>query len=117
MTKKEERRKEKRTSIDGIFEIEDEYYKEMLGTLVDISPKGLRIKGKEPIEVNDEVRLRISLPEMILGQNSVSVTAVCVWSKPDSESSTWFSGFEFYRVSQKASSLILGLILETSKTG
>ena len=111
----QERRKEKRTSITAVFEVEDAYHDDKIGTLVDISPKGLRIKGDEPIEVNDELRLRIHLPMRILGKNSIGVTAVCVWSKPDAATEKWLSGFEFYRVSQEASSLILGLILETQK--
>ena len=113
----QERRKEERTSVNSIFEVEDAYYKDKLGNLVDISPKGLRIRGSEQIDVNDELRLRILLPMRIFGKNKIDITAVCVWSKPDSDAQYWLSGFEFYRVSQEASNLILGLILETKKAG
>jgi len=110
-----ERRKETRTSIDRTIDVLDEDYREKLGTLEDISPSGLRIRGKEPVEVYDELRVLITLPGPILGKKSISVTAVCVWSKPDSEPEYWLSGFEFAHVSQAAASLVLGLILEIQK--
>jgi hypothetical protein len=82
---------------------------------VDISPKGLRIRGEVPVEVNDELRLAIHLKERILGKKNIHVTAVCVWSRQDEGEERWQSGFEFYRVTQEAASLVLGLILETNR--
>ncbi len=49
----EERRREARTVIDQIVAVEDETYGEVLGTLVDLSPQGLRIAG-EFIEVGHQ---------------------------------------------------------------
>jgi c-di-GMP-binding flagellar brake protein YcgR len=108
-----ERRREERTLINSHIQVENDEFDEKMGVLVDISPRGLRIRGEEPVEINEDIKLRLCLPEKILGKRTIRPTAVCVWSKPDSESGQWISGFEFYRVSQQDSSLIIGLILET----
>ena len=112
----EERRQEERTAIGGSIDVEDEYFNEKIGTLVDISPRGLRMKGVEPVEVNVDYRLRLRLTEQILGKKTIRVVAVCVWSQQDPGSEIWQSGFHFKRVSENDSSLILGLVLETKRT-
>jgi len=112
----QERRKEKRISIiRKDVDILDRDYNEKIGTLVDISPKGLRMRGPESFEVDDQLNLQLRLPERILGRNSINLVAECVWCKPDENPNYWLSGFEFYSVSQDDSSVIIGLILETEK--
>ena len=108
----EERRREARTAIHQTITVEDEVYKEALGTLADISPRGLRVSG-EPAEVGDEMRLSLVLPEPIFGKHSISVTALCVWCRQEEGTNQWLSGFEFSQVSREDTSLILGLILES----
>ena len=113
----EERRKEKRTSIAGRIDVVDVQYDENIGTLVDISPKGLRLKGAEPIEAYDQLKLQLGLPDRIFGKKTIDVVAICMWCEPDAEENRWLCGFEFSNVSQEDSSTIIGLILETEKSG
>jgi hypothetical protein len=108
----EERRREQRTTVTRTITVEDAVYKDILGVLTDLSPQGLRIFGADPIEVGDELRLRLSLPEPVFGKNAIIVTAVCVWSKCDAASGQWLSGFQFSEVSRDAANLILGLLLD-----
>ena len=111
-----ERRRDERTPVRGTISVTDEYFDEQIGILVDISPKGLKIKGTVPIEVNDDMKLVLQLPEQILGTRHIHLTAQCVWSKPRDDSDEWLSGFEFCHISQKDSSTVIGLILETKNT-
>ena len=112
----QERRKEERISISANIEVVDRLYDERIGILMDISPRGIRIKAEDPIEAYEEIKLRLLLPKKILGQKSISATATCVWCKPDDEPDRWQVGFEFYKVSQQDASAIIGLILETKRT-
>ena len=111
-----ERRKEGRTPIALSIDVEDEYFNEKIGKLVDISPKGLRTIGPDPIEVNDELKLCLHLPEQILGKRTIRLTAECVWSMQEPETGHWLNGFEFSSVSEHNSSLIIGLIMENRET-
>ncbi len=112
----EERRTEERAAIGSTVEVEDEYFDEKLGTLVDISPRGLRLVGDEELELNVDYRLRLRLPEQILGKRTIRLVAMCVWSRLEPDTGKWQNGFRFTRVSDKDSSLIIGLILETKGT-
>ena len=111
-----ERRKEKRVSIYSHVDVIDREYDEKIGILIDISPKGLRVKGPEPIEVSDHVKIRLRLPERIFGKKAIDLVAECMWSNPDTDPQYWQSGFEFYDVSQEDSGAIIGLIIETEKS-
>ena len=112
----DERRKEKRTSIYGHVDVINRDYDEKVGTLIDISPKGLRIKGEEQIEVNEYFNLLLRLPDKIFGKRTITVIAQCVWSQRTADTYYWLSGFEFFEVSQDDRSAIIGLILEAEKT-
>ena len=111
-----ERREEKRISVAERIDVINENYNEKIGTLVDISPKGLRINGPEEMPLDEDMHLCLRLPTQILGKRTIRVVAVSVWSKREPEQENWQSGFEFYRVSEHDSSLIIGLILEIQKT-
>jgi c-di-GMP-binding flagellar brake protein YcgR len=113
----QERRKETRISIGHTVDVLDADYGEVIGKLVDISPKGLRIRGPEPVETCTELRLQLRLTERIFGHTTIGLAAVCVWSRPDEESGRYLNGFEFSRVSQEAGNLILGLILDHRQAG
>lgn len=112
----DERRREKRTPVELDIDVIDWKYNEIVGKLIDISPRGIRVRGEEPIELYDEIHIQLNLPMRILGKKSVNAVAVCMWSKPDEDDSSLHdSGFEFHQVSQEDSSVIIGLIMELEK--
>jgi c-di-GMP-binding flagellar brake protein YcgR len=110
-----EKRKECRTIITDEVLVFDADYNEKLGKLVDISPKGLRIKGNNQIEINEELKLRLQLETHIFGKNVISLYARCLWFKQDEETDSFFSGFEFCQVSQEDSNIIMGFILNSQR--
>jgi hypothetical protein len=111
----DDRREEKRTAVYSHIDVINKDYDEKIGTLVDISPKGLRIKSEEQIDVNEYLNLLLRLPDKIFGKRTISLIAQCVWSQRDTDPIYWSSGFEFFEVSQDDRSAILGLILEAEK--
>jgi len=111
----QERREEKRVSVFGDIEVVDKDEDEPIGRLVDISPKGLRIKGQVSIEVNEFVDLLLRLPERIFGKKDISVVAQCLWTNPDTDPNYITSGFRIHEVSQVDINTIIGLILEAQK--
>ena len=112
----DERRKEQRTEVDSGIEVSDGETGEKIGNLIDISPKGLRIKGEEPIEIYDHIKLVARLNEKIFGRTTITAYGQCIWSQSDTESDQWISGFEFYEVSHEDSNTIIGFILESKNT-
>lgn len=112
----DERRTEKRTAVYSHIDVVNKDYDEKMGTLVDISPKGLRVKGEERVEVNEYYNLLLRLPDKIFGKRTISLVAQCVWSQLDADPNYWLTGFEFFEVSQDDRSAVIGLILEAEKT-
>lgn len=110
-----ERRREPRSEIKERIKIIDCEYDEKIGNLVDISPRGIRIKGNNPVETHERFQLKIVLNNKILGESEIVVYATCLWTREGDGPSPWLSGFEFYEVSQKASSTIIGFILEQNQ--
>ncbi len=112
----DERRKEKRTLVYSHVDVINKDYDEKVGMLVDISPKGLCIKGEAQIDVDEYFNLLLRLPDKIFGKKTISAIARCVWSQRAADPYYWSSGFEFFEVSQDDRSAIIGLILESEKT-
>jgi hypothetical protein len=111
-----ERRKEKRVLFYSHIEIIDQESGQVIGKLLDASAKGLRMQGSQQIDLFDHVSMQLRMPEKILGRNTISMIAECIWSRPAPDDSQYRqSGFEIYEISQQDSSMLIGLLLEAEK--
>ncbi len=106
-----EKRKEKRTDAKDVVTILDGENGEALGTLVNISPCGIGIRGEVKLHTDEERELLLLLDKPIFGEKRIHIDAQCAWSRNDSDTSYYLSGFEFTDVSPEDANLILGFIM------
>ena len=111
-----ERRKERRGEIKSVVNVINSEDGENIGILVDISPSGMRISGKEAVDIGRKMELILVLPTKIFGKNRIDVEVRCIWSNHNPDTQCYQSGFEFVEVSQEDTNTIIGLIMEQDKT-
>ena len=107
-----ENRREKRTEIKNTVTVLNDENGYDLGILVNISPQGLGIKGEVEHHIGDEFEMILILDKAIFGAKRIFVDAKCVWTRADTDSSSYLSGFEFTHVSSEDANIILGFIME-----
>jgi hypothetical protein len=66
----------------------------LLGNLVDISTRGIMLVSDNPLPVNEDVLLRMVLPDNVEGSREVEFEAVSRWCKNDINPDFFDTGFE-----------------------
>ena len=99
-------RREAAESIQ-VYEIDS---KSPIGLIVDMSAKGMKLKGERPMDINQIYYCRIPLNPGINGHDEVFVDAECRWCKEDGEGNAFRSGYLLRYPSPKDAELIRALI-------
>lgn len=81
-----------------------------LGRIVDMSAKGMKLKGDNPVDINQMYYFRIPLKPGINGYKEVFVDAECRWCKQIGENGAYNSGYLLRYPSPKDAELIRSLI-------
>jgi PilZ domain len=90
-----ERRRLKRQNISYYLAIKDNQTDKIIGHLVDISPAGLLMDSKVPIQTNDSYDLHLDFMEAIGGKAWLDFTARSIWCHPDPiQPYMYYAGFE-----------------------
>ncbi|MCK5071194.1 MAG: PilZ domain-containing protein [Desulfocapsa sp.] len=89
-----EKRGGRRRHLVFYLRIFDGMSSRVLGHLMDISPGGLMLLSDEPIEVNEEHRLRMRLPKDVSGNKEIMFEAVSRWCRPDESPEFFVTGFQ-----------------------
>ena len=90
-----ERRRLNRRNISYYMPVMDSVTQKIIGHLVDISPAGLLMDSKVPIQTNQHFHLHLDLMEDIYGKASLDFTARSIWCHPDPiQPYMYYAGFE-----------------------
>lgn len=84
--------------------------REILGHLVDISPKGIMLICDNPVAVNTAFRLRMCLPNRMPDHNEIIFSAISRWCKSDADPNFYLAGFQLEDLEPTLSRLIATLI-------
>ena len=76
---------------------------EYIGSVSDISPRGMRIVSIVEYEKGKRNKFKLHLPEESILGSTIVIEGRCRWTKPGEEDKTFESGFEF--VGQVASGI------------
>ena len=82
----------------------------ILGHLVDISEKGIMLICDNPIEVNEDYRLRMRLPNQMKDRDEILFSATSRWCKSDANPDFYLVGFQIYDLEPTTRDLINTLI-------
>ena len=91
----EDKRSLKRVEPYYYLRVFDGDTKEYVGSVIDISKKGMKLISERPFSANSVYRLRLPLPEDSIFGDSMKVEARACWSTPLKQSTGYETGFEF----------------------
>lgn len=94
-----EQRSEKRRELFYYLQVYDGVSRLMIGHMANLTKKGLMLVSRDPLNAQEEYRLRIRFPDRIGRRNELLVSAVCRWCRKDVNPETFVAGFQFQDLS------------------
>lgn len=108
----DEKRKLKRKHLRHQLMIFDRNTDELTGYLLDITPEGIMLTTKNPIEVGATFNLRMALPDKIRGSRQVVFDALSVWCRKEAVTDFFKTGLEVLEITNEDAETIQLLIKE-----
>jgi len=106
----ENRRKIDRHYLLSFMCVSDATTNQPIGDLVDITLRGARIVGQEPIPEGQAMRLRLALSSEITEKPFIEFPARSRWCLPDIDPSRYNIGFEILELSPEDSAILQKII-------
>ena len=100
----------KRRHLIYYLEVFNENNDELLGHVVDITTKGIKLIGKRPIKSKQEFSLHMKLPEEYFAGGLLKFDAVSLWSNKDVNPDFMVTGFQTLNLDKEAAKTIKKLI-------
>ena len=100
----------KRRHLIYYLEIFDEDSGELLGHLVDITTRGIKLVGKKALAINRDYRMRMTLPEGYFKENVIHFEGRALWSGNDVNPDFYDTGFEVANLAKDVRKIIIKLI-------
>jgi len=106
----DERRKLKRRHIMFYSRVFNRKTGQLLGYLGNLTPEGVMLISENPMEVDEEVLLRLDLPEDIYGKSILNLRSQSVWCRPDIDPNFYTTGFQLIDVDKDDMEIIEQII-------
>ena len=107
----EERRKLPRKYLMAYSSVYDQSTGKLLGYLCDLTLDGLMVIGKENLEVDQGIEIRIDLPEIpLFSEQYLQIQARVIWIKPDLDPRLNNIGLNFLELPEEKKPLIKQII-------
>jgi hypothetical protein len=101
-----EKRKSRRIVAPEALPVKDSETRVTLGFLCDLSIGGMMIIGDGPFVVNKPRRIKIILPQRIMGTRHLELEAICRWKAKTPARGGFNAGYEFAALTQEQELLI-----------
>ncbi len=90
---------------------------EILGHLIDISEKGIKLICDRPIQENKEYSLRMRLPNQMKEQDEIIFPATSRWCKADVNPDFYLVGFQIDTLEPAVRELVAALLRDFAQNG
>ena len=110
-----ERRNINRLKLFYYLRVYDRATRDSVGSVVDISPLGMKMIGDKYFLPDSVGNLSILLPEGSILGDSLEIDARCRWSKENKEDGSFESGFEFVTKADSGVFVVKALIDDLQK--
>lgn len=107
-----DKRKDRRRNIIYYLRIFDRDTDQMIGQLVDITTRGMKVVSVHPVEPGARYSLRMLLPEEIDRKKHITFEVESMWCKRDVNPNYFTIGFEFLDISSDDVNVIKALIYD-----
>lgn len=104
------KRKDRRRSIIYYLRVFDRDTDRMIGQLVDITTRGMKLVSVHPVELGTRYSLRMLLPEEINRRKHLVFEVECMWCKRDVNPNYFTIGFEFLDIGSDDVEIVQTLI-------
>ncbi|BHH81815.1 PilZ domain-containing protein [Desulforhopalus sp. 52FAK] len=101
-----------RKSLVFYLRVFDGLSNKILGHLIDISEKGVLLRTDEPVQPNENHRLRIRLPAVIRERHEVVLNGTSRWCRQDVVQGHYLAGFQVYDVDASTKRVVQKLIVD-----
>ena len=105
-----DRRKTVRRYLLYYARIYDPTSRQLVGNLVDITPRGIMVLSPKPFEVGKLHHLQMELTEEVSQQPLMDLTAIARWSHPDIDPHLYNTGFELVEIKPEENETIQRII-------
>ncbi len=110
-----ERRNLDRLKLFYYLRVYDRTSQELKGSVVDISPKGMRLISDTEMKTDTIYFFKILLPEGSIFGDSMAIDARCRWCNEDHANKSFESGFEFVTTAGSSVYVVKALIEDLHK--
>ena len=101
-----------RKSLVFYLRVFDGLSNKILGHLIDISEKGVLLRTDEPVQPNENHRLRIRLPAVIRERHEVVLNGTSRWCKQYLGQDHYLAGFQVYDIDAPTKKVVQKLIID-----
>ncbi len=115
--KKKELRQDDRWYLVFYLRVFDGMSRKIFGHLIDISENGIMLISDNPVEVNEDYRLRMRLPNQMKDRDEIIFSATSRWCKSDANPDFYLIGFQIHDLDPTIRNLIVQLIKDFSYSG
>ena len=88
----------------------------ILGHLINMSEKGVLLMTDEPVDLNEDHRLRIRLPTFVRDGHEVFLKATTRWCRKEPGWDQYFTGFQIYDLDTSTEKIVSNLIKDLGYT-
>lgn len=82
----------------------------IIGHLINMSEKGVLLMTDEPVESNEDHRLRIRLPAFVRDRHEIVLQGTSKWCRKEPGRDHYFTGFQIYDFDAPTEKIVLNLI-------
>lgn len=100
----------KRRHLIYYLEVFDEESGELLGHLVDITTRGMKLVSKKAVATDRDYNLRMTLPEGYFREKVIHFQGRALWSGNDVNADFYDTGFEVPDLDKEVRTIIIKLI-------
>ena len=108
----QKQRELKRRHLFFYLEVYDVVTDELLGNLVDITTRGIKLVSKDKIPINKKYVLRMLLPDGYFTEKEIHFEGTSIWSGNDANPDFFDTGFEVANLDKNERKIIRDLIDE-----
>lgn len=109
-----EKRRMKRRHLIYYLSVFDRLTNHFVGQLVDITTEGIMLTSETKFELDTLHKLKMVLPEKIMGKNEILFDAQSLWSKQSINPNFYDTGFRLSKISKQDIAIIKHLIYDFS---
>ena len=88
----------------------------ILGHLINVSEKGVLLMTNEPVDLNEDHRLRIQFPACVRDRHEVVLKGTSKWCRKEPGWDQYFTGFQVYGLDTSTEKIISNLIKDLGYT-